>query len=77
MARYFGALTLVLMLGMVLLRAGLMNRQGLRAMHLGKADKTDFLILPFALFYFYTVLAAAFNLPTVSAYVLFQSKAAS
>lgn len=76
MARYFGALTLVLMLGMVLIRAGLMNRQGLRAMHFGKTDKTDFLILPFALFYFYTVFAAAFSLPTVSTYVLFQSAAA-
>ena len=32
-------------------------------MHFGHLDKTDFLIPPFALFYFYTVFAAAFNLP--------------
>ena len=32
-------------------------------MHFGKIDKTDFLIPPFALFFFYTVFAAAFNLP--------------
>jgi len=35
-------------------------------MHFGSIDKTDFLIPPFALFYFYTVFAAAFDLPIVS-----------
>ena len=36
-------------------------------MKFGDTHKTDFLILPFALFYFYLVFAAAFDLPTVSA----------
>jgi protein-S-isoprenylcysteine O-methyltransferase Ste14 len=31
-----------------------------------EGDQTDFLIPPFALFYFYIVFAAAFALPTVS-----------
>ncbi len=66
MPRYFAALTLVLLLGMVLTRAWLMKRQGIEVMNFGKIDKTDFLIPPFALFYFYTVLAAAFGLPLVS-----------
>jgi protein-S-isoprenylcysteine O-methyltransferase Ste14 len=35
-------------------------------MKFGDIDKTDFFIPPFALFYFYVVLAAAFNWPTVS-----------
>jgi protein-S-isoprenylcysteine O-methyltransferase Ste14 len=35
-------------------------------MHFGKIDKKDFLIPPFALFYFYVVFAAAFGLPAVS-----------
>ena len=35
-------------------------------MHFGKIDKTDFLIPPFALFYFYTIFAAAFGWPLVS-----------
>lgn len=66
MPRYFAALTLVLLLGMVLTRVLLMKRKGIEAMNFGKIDKTDFLIPPFALFYFYIVFAATFNLPTVS-----------
>jgi protein-S-isoprenylcysteine O-methyltransferase Ste14 len=37
-------------------------------------DKTDFLIPPFVLFYFYTVFAAAFNLPLFSTQEFFQSE---
>jgi protein-S-isoprenylcysteine O-methyltransferase Ste14 len=43
-------------------------------MHFGRIDKTDFLIPPFALFYFYTVFAAAFNLPSVSTQTFFHSE---
>jgi protein-S-isoprenylcysteine O-methyltransferase Ste14 len=42
-------------------------------MHFGAIDKKDFLIPPFALFYFYTVFAAAFNLPAVSTQQFFRS----
>jgi protein-S-isoprenylcysteine O-methyltransferase Ste14 len=61
------------MLGMVLTRVLLMKRKGIEAMNFGKIDKTDFLIPPFALFYFYIVLAAAFNFPTVSMQEFFHS----
>jgi protein-S-isoprenylcysteine O-methyltransferase Ste14 len=71
--RDFAALTIVLLLGMVLTRVVLMRRQGIRAMQFGKIDKTDFLIPPFALFYFYLVFAAAFDLPTVARRELFHS----
>src|SRR5262249_19549331 len=46
-------------------------------LHFGKTDRTDFVILPFALFYFYCVFAAAFNLPGVGTRELFHSEAAS
>jgi protein-S-isoprenylcysteine O-methyltransferase Ste14 len=46
-------------------------------MHFGNIDKTDFLIPPFAFFYFYTVFAAAFDLPIASNHRLFQSEAIS
>jgi len=75
MQGYLAALILVLLLGMVLTRVILMSRSGTRAMHFGKLDKTDFFILPFALFYFYTVVAAAFNLPLLSRQRFFQSEA--
>jgi protein-S-isoprenylcysteine O-methyltransferase Ste14 len=74
MSRYFAVLTIILMLGLVLTRVWLMKRQGIQAMQFGKIDKTDFLIPPFALFYFYLVFAATFNLPTVSTQEFFQSE---
>jgi len=77
MQKYLAALTIVLLLGMVLIRVFVMRRTGIRAMHFGKIDKTDFLIPPFALFYFYTVFAAAFNLPLVSTQEFFHSEVIS
>ena len=74
MPKYFAALTVVLMLGMVLTRVMMMKRKGVQAMNFGKIDKTDFLIPPFALFYFYLVFAHTFNLPTVSKVELFHSE---
>src|SRR5262249_60010337 len=47
---------------------------GIRAMHFGNIDKTDFLIPPLVLFYFYMIFAAAFNLPSVSTQTFFQSE---
>ncbi|MGA2491169.1 MAG: isoprenylcysteine carboxylmethyltransferase family protein [Anaerolineales bacterium] len=75
MPRYLGALTIVVLLGMVLTRVLLMKRKGIEAMNFGKIDKTDFLIPPFALFYFYLVFAAAFHLPTLSGQEFFHSGA--
>jgi protein-S-isoprenylcysteine O-methyltransferase Ste14 len=77
MQRYFGAITIVLLLGMVWVRVLLMRRQGIKAMNFGRIDKKDFLIPPFAFFYFYIVFAAAFNLPTVSRQELFHSRIVS
>jgi protein-S-isoprenylcysteine O-methyltransferase Ste14 len=77
MPRYFGALTLVLLLGMVLIRALIMRRSGINAIHFGEIDKKDFLIPPFALFYFYIVFAAAFSFPTVSNQEFFHSATVS
>jgi protein-S-isoprenylcysteine O-methyltransferase Ste14 len=61
-------------MGMVISRVFLLKKNGIEAMNFGKTDKTDFLILPFALFYFYLVFAAAFNFRTVSAQRFFQSE---
>jgi protein-S-isoprenylcysteine O-methyltransferase Ste14 len=74
MEKYFGALTLALLLTMVVIRVRLMKRKGIQAMHFGKIDKRDFLIPPFALSYFYIVFAAAFDWPTVTRHRLFESE---
>ncbi len=66
MQRYFGPLTIVLLLGMVWVRVLSMRRHGIKAVKFGVIDKKDFLIPPFAIFYCYIVFAAAFNFPTFS-----------
>jgi protein-S-isoprenylcysteine O-methyltransferase Ste14 len=58
---------------MVMTRVLLLKRSGIRAMHFGNIDKTDFLIPPFAIFYFYLIFAAACNLPSVSKQEFFHS----
>jgi len=73
MPGHFAALTIVLMLGMVAARVLLLKRQGTRAMKFGDVDKKDFLIPPFALFYFYMVFASALGLPAISTEEIFHS----
>ena len=77
MPKYLGALTIVLLLGMVLTRVFLLKRQGIKAMKFGSTDKTDFLIPPFVLFYFYVLLATAFDWPNIGARPFFHSEAAA
>ena len=74
MPRYFAALAIILMVGMVVTRILLLKKQGVSAMKFGETDKTDFLIPPFAIFYFYLVFAATFGLPTVSTKQMFHSE---
>ena len=74
MTHVIAALTLVLVVSMVLARVWIMKRRGMRAMHFGRTDQKDFLIPPFALFYFYTVFAAAFGWPEVSRRQVFSSE---
>jgi protein-S-isoprenylcysteine O-methyltransferase Ste14 len=73
---YLAAATIVLLIGMVFTRVLMLSRTGTRAMHFGGIDKTDFLIPPVALFYFYTVFAAAFGWPLVGGGRFFRSAAA-
>src|SRR5271156_3990299 len=71
MPKYFAALTIVLMIGTVLTRVLILKRKGVEAMKFAQTNNSDFFILPFALFYFYLVFAAAFDWPTVSRQTLF------
>jgi protein-S-isoprenylcysteine O-methyltransferase Ste14 len=71
MQKYFGALTILLLLGLVLARVRMLKSRGIKAMHFAGSDKSDFLILPFALFYFYTVFAHAFGFHAPGSHVLF------
>jgi protein-S-isoprenylcysteine O-methyltransferase Ste14 len=73
MTGYLAALAIVLLLGSVLTRVLLLRRAGTQAMHFGGLDKSDFLIPPVALFYFYTIFAAAFRWPLISRQVFFRA----
>ncbi|HEY6073293.1 MAG TPA: methyltransferase, partial [Anaerolineales bacterium] len=73
MTGYFAALTIVLMMGMVMTRVLMLRRRGIEAVKFGKLDRTDFLIPPFALFYFYMVFAHAFHWPSPAAQAIFHS----
>lgn len=72
-----GALTIVLLIGMVLTRTAILRRRGVEAAKFGAIDKRDFLIPPFALFYIYLILAAALRWPTIVGGTLFGSNAAA
>src|SRR5262245_25128267 len=77
MPKYLGALAIVLLLGMVLIRVFLLQRQGIKAMKFGSTDKTDFLLPLFVLFYFYVLFAAAFDWPNIGVRPFFHSEAAA
>ena len=75
MPRYLGALAIAVVFAMVLSRVVALRRQGIQAMKFGDTDKSDFLILPFGLFYLYVIFAAAFGWPSVSHQAFFRSEA--
>lgn len=71
------ALTMLLVVVLVLARVQMLRRRGIDAMNFGKLDRSDFLIPPFALFYFYLIFAEAFHWPSPARQVLLQSQAAA
>lgn len=75
MSRIIAAATIPILIALVATRVLLLRRRGIRAVHFGALDKTDFLIPPFVLFYFYAILAAAFDWPAVNRQVFFESPA--
>lgn len=75
MPGYLAASALVLVLSMVVTRLIMLRRGGTKALHFANIDKKDFLIPPFALFYFYDVFAAAFGWPQVSQQRFYASEA--
>jgi protein-S-isoprenylcysteine O-methyltransferase Ste14 len=73
MQKYLAALTFILLIGLVIGSVQNLKRKDVEAMKFGKLDKTDFLIPPIALFYFYLVFASAFGLPSPATQQFFNS----
>lgn len=74
MPSYLAAATIILLLAMVFGRVALMRSGGIEAIKFGKLDKRDFLIPPFAIFYFYLVFGRAFGFNVVSEQEFFRSQ---
>jgi protein-S-isoprenylcysteine O-methyltransferase Ste14 len=77
MPRLIGALTILLLVGLVATRILLMKRTGLKAVYFANIERKDLLIPPFAFLYIYVVIAAPLRLPTVIEQELFHSEVLS
>lgn len=77
MQEFFGLALLLSFVVLAVIRTLALNRQGINAMEFGKKDRKDFLIPPFVFFYFYLVIANAFNLPTIPNQELFHNEVVS
>lgn len=65
---------LTILLGVILvIRAFTLHHQGIPVFQFGKLDKSDFLIPPFGIFFFYHIFANAFQLPGMAGQPMVQN----
>ena len=74
MQKYIAIATIILLITMVITRVLLLKKQGIQAMQFGAIDKKDFLIPPFAFFYFYLVFAHTFSWPSIPVPEIFNNE---
>ena len=63
MPKYLALVIFLTMVALVIFRVGGLKKIGIKAMRFGELDKTDFIIPPVMLIYFYHIFAGAFNWP--------------
>ena len=73
MQGYFALTCFFLLILMVLSRAAILKRKGIQLIVFARTHHSDFLILPFVLFYVYHLLAGVFGWPGVSGPFLLHS----
>jgi protein-S-isoprenylcysteine O-methyltransferase Ste14 len=61
MFKFIPLFELVILIAMVMIRSALLRRHGIKAIVFGVTDKTDFIIIPFILFFLYALLSGVFN----------------
>lgn len=61
--RYVSVITLILFVGLIVLRNVSLFRRGVRSFVFAETDKSDLLLVPVALLFFYTILACALHWP--------------
>jgi len=60
---YIIIIELIILIGMVLIRSAMLRKKGINAIVFGVTDKTDFILVPIILCFFYALFAPIFNLP--------------
>ena len=60
---YIIIIELAILITMVIIRSAMLKKKGINAMVFGVTDKTDFILVPIVLCFFYALLAPIFNLP--------------
>ena len=73
MQPYFGILILLSFISFVLIRSFSLKRKGIQAVEFGHKNKSDFILPPFVLFYFYILLSPVLHLPVIPYQQLFVS----
>ncbi|HHU17291.1 MAG: methyltransferase family protein [Anaerovoracaceae bacterium] len=63
MQGYFAIVTIILLVTMVIFRIFILRYKGIEVFKFGEKDKKDFIIPPFALLYFYLILANTLDFP--------------
>ena len=63
MLKFIPVLELPILVFMVFIRARMLRRHGIKAIVFGDTDKTDFIIIPIVLFFFYGLLSTVIKLP--------------
>ena len=61
--KYIPIFELPILIIMVLIRSVMLKRQGIRAIVFGVTDKTDLIIVPVVLFFFYGMISTVFRFP--------------
>ena len=63
MLKYIPLFELPFLVIMIFMRSIILRKHGIKAIVFGNTNKTDFIIIPFVLFFFYGLTVGVFNLP--------------
>jgi len=61
--RFIPLFELPVLIIMVIIRAVILGRHGIKVIVFGETNKTDFIIVPIVLFFFYAIISSVYNLP--------------
>lgn len=74
MQEYWGISAIILFILTVIIRSYTLKKQGIDPVEFGKKDKNDFILIPFALFYLYLIIANAFRFSPIPGQILFRNE---